>query len=162
MHCTFTCHTNNLLCVLLLWGINKLVRKLGYCELKYLLILLTYFFVLERQLFELVMALIQLFILSQFLLKATISMLNPLKWMVDEGRENFSDACFSKGVFPSFAKPCSRWCSHVSSELCSRWPAKPEAIVIKLSKCAANLDSLQVEFESCHHTETFGSVSHIL
>lgn len=55
-------------------------------------------------------------ILSHFLLRRTIPMLNPLKWMEVEVGEGFLDAGFDKGVSPFSTKPHSSSCSHISPQ----------------------------------------------
>lgn len=53
---------------------------------------------------------------SHFLLRGTIPMLNPLKWMEVEVGEGLLDAGFGKDVFPLSTKPHSRSCSQISPE----------------------------------------------
>lgn len=67
-----------------------------------------------------------------------------------------------KVFFPCSVSPTVAHVLRSILKLCNRQPAKLIAVVVDQSKCTANLDSLQAEFESCHHTETFDSLSHIL
>lgn len=55
-------------------------------------------------------------ILSHFLLRGTILMLYPLKWMEVEFAEGFLHASFGKGVFTLFTKPHSVLYAAISPE----------------------------------------------
>lgn len=55
-------------------------------------------------------------ILSHFLLRGTIPVLNPLKCVEVEFGEGFLDAGFDKGVFPLSTKPHTSSCYHIHAQ----------------------------------------------